>query len=324
MTRICTVALSLLLFTAGLTRAAEVIVLHLDEDRGTKAYDASGNGNHGTLGFDATWTNAPFGGGVTMDGQGDHLAVADSPTLDAITGGITVDGWAKVTSMPSVNANNNYRMLFSKGGRGGGVWDVVLEENLDTQWSVRTASGSEYRFRHNSTGTTGSIWALNEWTYFAYTYDATSGEMAIYRNGNRFATTKAGGTMKTNDAAFYLSHPNNTDLATVGGEGAFPGIFDEVTVHDRALSQSEIQARYTSGSPLGAALVQPQADVLLLHLDENGGVVASDSTTPAYNGSLNAGASWTTGQYGRPCASTRPRAAASPCPCPPAHSPPTP
>ena len=248
---------------------APVAVYHLDEQRSNRIVDASGNQNHGTLGYDATHTpDGKFDNGAIFDGVGDCATIPDSPSFDSITEGITIEGWAKLTSDPEVDpATNNYRMIVSKGSTSG-AWDIVLEQSRQTQWSVRIDDGSGVtRQRWQA----GPQWPVGDWVHFAYSYDGATGRMVTYFNGTPYVTTKPTGTIVADNYPVYLSYPNNSAIPT--SSGAFPGIFDEVAIYSRALSDSDILARYNDGPP-EPALVLPLADKACFHLNETTGTTA--------------------------------------------------
>ena len=248
---------------------APVAVYHLDEQRSSHVVDASGNSNHGTMGYDAAHTpDGKFDNGIAFDGVGDYVTIPDSPSFDSITEGITVEGWAKVTSDPNINGFNNYRMIVDKGGRGG-VWDLLLEQGRTTAWSVTIDDGTTVAEQRYWPG--HPAWPIGDWVHFAYTYDAPTGSMIAYMNGTPYPTTRAIGTIATDNNPVYLSYPNNS--TDQNGQGAFPGILDEVAIYSRVLSGTDILARYNDGPP-SPALDLPLADKACFHLNEPTGTTA--------------------------------------------------
>lgn len=287
------IVLTLLARLAWAGPIAQVVALHLDEARGKYVVDSACQ-SLGTLYFDAARsTDAKFGGALSFDGVGDHVAISNNPAFASITSGITVEGWVKITSDLNINSDNNYRMLFSKGGRGG-VWDVVLEENRVTQWSVKVDDGSGIT-KENRFWVGHTPMALNQWNHFAYTYSSTTGLMEAYINGQRYSASRTAGTMKTNTSPFYLSHPNNDPAQK--GQGALPGMMDEVAVYNTVLSQAEVLSRYQNGPPQPAWSL-PVADKVVLHLDEGAGSIVKDATYPHNPATLQNGATWGNGVYG--------------------------
>ena len=80
------------------------------------------------------------------------------------------------------------------------------------------------------------------------TYDGTTGQYAIYLNGQQVATGTGGGSLLTSDANVLIGH----EASSV--PRPFIGFIDEVHIFNRALSASEIKAIYDAG---GAGLPKP-------------------------------------------------------------------
>ena len=51
-----------------------ILYLTFDESNGSYAYDSSGNGHHGRLIDQATWTEGKSGGAISFDGSNDGMA----------------------------------------------------------------------------------------------------------------------------------------------------------------------------------------------------------------------------------------------------------
>ncbi|MFC1806006.1 LamG-like jellyroll fold domain-containing protein [Planctomycetota bacterium] len=276
---------------------ADILALHLDETGGVVAYDATPSQQIGLLGHDAAWTtDAKFGGALSFDGQGDHVMVPDSPALDSLSRAISIEGWAKVTSNPNVNASNNYRMVLDKG-----VWHLILEQSRTTAWSVVINPDNPADPVSQRYWAPHPAWPMNDWVHFAYTYDGNTGQMVAYTNGTPYSTMKDPGSLQTNDSPLYLSSTNNAPPATVGGSGAFPGILDEIAVYGQVLTPAEVAARFADGPPqppLSNAAAMPTADTLVLHFDETGGTTAYDATLPANDGTLIDGVGRGAGKFG--------------------------
>src|SRR5262245_55347075 len=87
-------AVSLLSVPWNASAAGQLVVnLPLDQTNGTTAPDRSGNGNNGTLQNGASWTTGRLNRAVSFDGIDDTILIADTPSLDQPSTGITVSAW---------------------------------------------------------------------------------------------------------------------------------------------------------------------------------------------------------------------------------------
>ena len=192
---------------------------HFDEGTGTIAHDVDG-GNHGTLGGGvaaktSTWS---FGCGLLFDGVDDLLKVPDSNALDLAGDKMTITAWVKPLStqigplVKKINPTHGYRI------------------NLTSTRALRFVLR---RDGQNKTVTSTTPLPVNTWTHVAARYDGT--QMRLFING-------------TLETATTAATQANTPLATtapvlIGGDSTthrFHGYLDDVSIYDRALSNSEI------------------------------------------------------------------------------------
>ena len=192
---------------------------HFDEGNGTIAHDVDG-ANHGTLSNvkaakPPTWS---FGCGLLFDGVGDLVKVPDSDGLDLAGDKLTITAWVKPHSsqvgplVKKINPTHGYRINIT----GTGALRFVLRRN-----------------GQNKTVTSTTTVPLNKWTHVAVRYDGA--QMRIFING-------------TIDTATTAATNANTPIATtapvlIGGDTSrhhFHGYMDDVSIYNRALSDSEI------------------------------------------------------------------------------------
>ncbi len=72
--------------------ANTIALWHFDEGTGNTVYDASPNGNNGTLVNGATWTTGRFGSALHFNGENQYVRVPDSESLNP-TSAITIELW---------------------------------------------------------------------------------------------------------------------------------------------------------------------------------------------------------------------------------------
>jgi len=185
------------------------------------------DGNHGTLQNGATFATGLVGPGFSFDGIDDFVEVPNSPSL-MIAGAFTVEFWFKL------NATHDPFSSAAPGFLSKGFFDSINLANNDGRLEVRGPTP-----RPNSTTNT---WLAGVWYHVAVTYNAI--EYKIYVNG-----TQEGGVLSS------YSILNNTDNIAIGSIPAFlpgpvttNGLVDEMTIYNRALTASEVQAIFNAGS----------------------------------------------------------------------------
>jgi hypothetical protein len=161
-------------------------------------------------------TTGKVGGAFDFDGVDDRLdIVTDLAPLTQFT----IEGWV---SFASATSNISWRTVFGNDSTGPGLW-------MKDRRICWFQSNSD-RFVSNVTIPTGS------WHHFALVYGADQ-VLRGYVDGNTAGTASYA-------AAFIPAG------ATVGGYGGFEleGKVDELSIYDRALSASEIDAIVDAGA----------------------------------------------------------------------------
>jgi hypothetical protein len=202
---------------------------NLDEGSGTVASDASGNGNHGTLGGNTAWITptAPIGWpnpyALSLDGAGDYVEVPPSAALTQATE-FTVMAWVYL-----IHPDQSQKVVGSvQAELRGGFLVGVDKGKLDPE--VWDSTGAHYRFQGGSIPT-------EAWTHLALTWK-TGGQMTGYVNGHQVGTIPASanpigvgpvgvvmGAAPWNHSVFCLS-----------------GAIDDVRLYNRELTAAEIPA----------------------------------------------------------------------------------
>ncbi len=203
----------------------------LDEGSGTAAADASGQGNDGTLGGNATWAPGLYGPGVYADGSEAYVEVPNILTEEC-----TLAFWFKPdwdgTEAP------DYR-LFDAGtatiyffvGKGANHGDITpdnfgfyLEDAADTDWQDIELPAA------------GGI-AADTWYHVAVTWQFGGGEAILYLNGQEIATgTNLGGFP---DLADNLRFGYQT-VAYIPITNGAASVIDDIKIFNRVLDAVEI------------------------------------------------------------------------------------
>jgi PKD repeat protein len=199
--------------------------------------------NNGIPQNGATFTIGKVGQSFSFDGTNDHIRIPDSNRLDFDTT-LTIDAWIRPTSIP-----NSFPTILAK-------WDVTAVNQRSYSFTLDPSrkvvfrvspNGREPGFPANLLGSIISNGAvpLNDWTHVVGMYDGQF--LKIYINGtlDKQVNYNQGIFVGTDDVAIG---------AVVGGAAQgqhiapFAGLIDEVSLYNRALTGSEIQAIYNEDS----------------------------------------------------------------------------
>ncbi len=230
----------------------------------------SGEGNgldnfgraNGTLYSDVMFTNGEVKQCFSFDGSNAGVNVPDVSVL-ALTNSLTIEGWLYVTNPPTVPG-----VVLMRGDTRPGLDPYVL--------IVQPAANGNYlnfgiTDPANETAGLGAPMPLGAWTHVAATLDDASGLMTIYTNAVIAAQTT------TTIRPLGPLDPGSTPGLGIGNHPSQPapynypfrGRIDELSVYNRALSQSEILSIYQGGSsgkcaPPPVIITQPTNETVYL------------------------------------------------------------
>jgi hypothetical protein len=199
--------------------------------------DAVGT-NHGTLFNSVAFTTGEVNQSFDLNGASAHIRIPDSPSL-RFSNAMSIEGWISPTEVGGV-----YHDIFTK-------WDIIAFRDQRCYGTGIVPDGT-FAFTLCPYGTTTTIVIyspnpvpINQWTHFVDTYDGSS--VKIYLNG----------VLQT-EAAYNLGIFQGNSEVGIGasvGQGTpgqfispFKGKIDEISVYNRALTASEVQAIYNAGS----------------------------------------------------------------------------
>jgi len=192
-----------------------------------KAWDTSGNGNHGVV-YGATWVrDGKFGKALSFDGSDDNVDCGNIPDLGQE---FTVVLWSK-----RLGSTGNYGTLISIDGP---YWSttggfLIFDDN---------SGFIKGRIRNHASNTETSVILEtsvpnNVWRFYAVVWDKPT--LKGYRNGE----------LVDSETWDYDIGWNvfKTHIGRWTGD-YFYGLIDEVRIYNRALSESEIQTLYNGGT----------------------------------------------------------------------------
>lgn len=193
--------------------------------------------SHGALQNGAGFTpGGEVGSAFAFDGVDDSVKVPASSRLDVgAGGGFTVEAWVNTSNVeawqPLVEWNNGIAY-------GVHLWLNVDVDGLTGSGGVYAnivgADGAEHRL-----GSGAARLQPNTFHHVALTFDKETGATQLYLDGVPTGKPRifAGITPQTSHNLYLGRRPGGGYPVT-----QFSGVLDEVTIYDRALSQSEIEA----------------------------------------------------------------------------------
>jgi len=172
------------------------------------------------------------GQSFSFDGSGSAVTLAASPDLKFTTQ-FTLEAWINPTDV------TNYRQIFS-------AFRDLPYQSWHYQLGLAPSGALRMDISANNTtydylvSTNGAV-TNNTWAHVAATFNA--GVMKLYVNGTEIAST--------NSTVTWLYNGNTTSVyigTAPQGNQRFSGLIDEMSVYNRPLTATEIQAIYTAGS----------------------------------------------------------------------------
>jgi len=202
-----------------------------DENEGYIANDFSGNSNNAVI-SGATWVDGRIG--KALDFERTVWVSVPTDALLAIANEITVTLWqyGDVAIQPQSDRtfqatdDNGYIVLDIRLPWGTGVvgWDAGNSGPSTFDRLSKTASPADYE---------------GQWNHWAFTKNATTGEMKIYLNGSTTPWASATGKIKTMAGISEI-----TIGSSISGLQNYDGIIDDFRIYNKALSGTEIDLIY--------------------------------------------------------------------------------
>lgn len=229
-------------YVSQLTHALQLSVLAggtyaywpLDTGTGTRAYDVSATGDHGTLVNAPTWTTGMIGQAVTLDGSSQYLS---TPNQVAGPNTLTLEIWFKSTS--------------TSGGRLIGFGDAATgaSSTLDRHVYLTNAGQLVWGARPGGTYktvTTAASYNDGSWHHVAASLG--SGGLLLYVDGVRQGTDLTTTTGQTYNGYWRIGYDSLTGWPSAPTSSYLAGSVDEARVYTRQLSDAEVANDYTAGA----------------------------------------------------------------------------
>jgi len=263
----------------------------MNEGRGNKATDSSGQGNTGTI-TGATWVDGKRGKALSFNGSSDGIDVGNPNSLANLTSDITVSAWAKPNSLESYFEKN----IIISGRRteiGQPYTLTISPTKIAMTFQTDNINNGVIGWATKVVNATNN---LNEWAYFTVVRSGLN--VIFYKNGQQVGVPQT----------FLAStiYPGNGMLigrGFYGGNWYFNGLIDDVRIYNRALSATEIQNLYKQtevkiNSSQNDKLTSGLVGLWSFNGKDVSGTIAYDRSGNGNNGTIN-GATLDAGKVGQ-------------------------
>jgi subtilisin-like proprotein convertase family protein len=201
-------------------------------------------GNTGTLENATGFKAGEVGNAFNLNGVNNFVLV--NPTFPVgQKNGFTIEGWINPTSLTKAMLISEYeRVLQSFNGNDVGVqfgFNSLAPGNFDV--NIKDIGGGDHIF-YSLPG----VVTTNGWQHVALSYNKVLGMAALYHNGFLLLQTNLGSFTPDTTFTNLLFGARTTFNSVLSPNAAFSGGMDEMSIYDRALSDSEIQAIFADGA----------------------------------------------------------------------------
>ena len=202
------------------------------------ANDATPYKNHGTIGGDPVFEvpDHPNGGSnyLKFDGDGDSVIVKNAVQL--ISDYASVAFWIKVSDINAGDAES-YLLDF---GHWNERWKISLPTHLKVVWTTNNKTVQFPNLISDMDSGDGNELVKGFWWHVVMVHDGVNDQ--IFVNGELANSKPVAGVLNSTDNVFGIgSNP-------IDGGQYFNGGLDEIKLYNKALSASEINSLYKSGT----------------------------------------------------------------------------
>lgn len=238
-----TFVFTLMISLSSYAALSDGLVAYYSFNAGT-AKDDSGKGNNGTILGAAKGATGKIGKGMDFDGKTAGIDVPDNASLQ-LPSALTVTAWVYARTMV------DHGGICWKGkmvGWGANFNFRIASTTTGLTWGT-TATGEDYF------ATDGAMKA-KEWTFVALTASGTTAKGRVSTGGAFTTPTSGQNNPKTCGTPYNVWKGEPVRIGYAVGYGGvlddtgkrfFDGIIDEVTIHNRALTDAELTQLKDSG-----------------------------------------------------------------------------
>jgi hypothetical protein len=188
--------------------------------------DVSGKGNHATI-VGSVHDASEGGGCATNFPSGSYVSVP-AAVYGQLTSGATVAFWAK----SSTNSSSAQTVAFY-------APQGTKKFNVHLPWSGVIYFDAVYSGNRINKSASSTTWGYNTWVHWAFTKNATTGSMVIYRDGTQWHSGSGMSMPLTGLTGFYIGSQQ--------GSVPYQGKMDDFRIYSRDLGVSEVMDLVSGG-----------------------------------------------------------------------------
>jgi hypothetical protein len=204
----------------------------LNEGGGTKIFDLSGNGTHGTFNGNVAFNLSPKGTQVYFDGAGDYVDCGDVSILDGIKSASFVIGIVPVAALDKA-------IVSKMGAAGDRSFQVFQDSATNTEFCGDVWDGATRLFLRSS----GAALVSGVPAVVSFVWQGlNSGQ--LYKDGVLLANSTVVGTSPVSITNSSVTLQFGKDAGSA--DGYYTGGINYVFIYNRALSSQEVALLYAS------------------------------------------------------------------------------
>ncbi len=191
--------------------------------------------NNGKLKNGVLYAKGKVKQAFSFDGVNDFVIIGNRPSL-ALTNGLTIEGWVK----PLRLGEGSWASILTKWGQSSETDSYLLAMHKSN--GIMQLVGGIGVLNSSDSGFKGGELERNKWSHVAMTYDAGTGQNVLYVNGANVASRTRIGGINTSNLRVLIGKEDSPMPRF------FPGVIDELSIYNRALTEQEVQSIYAAGS----------------------------------------------------------------------------
>ena len=186
-----------------------------------------------------TIATGKVGNALKFDASGGYVTDENSEKLNFGTGPFSLETWFNWDGGGSSKGNIIRKANYPVSGDGAGYWLAISKDSGTLEFFAGETVGNPGKAR----GSVSLPISSGVWYHVAATRNG-NGTMSLYINGQLKGAAEAANANTTSPAPFTLGAWDDR----FGITELFSGLIDEVSVYNRALTSSEVQAIFNAGS----------------------------------------------------------------------------